>query len=381
MRRFIAFFDDLFRQSDMVLLVLCCAASAFGIVMIASATRYLDTWSYVLVQSGALVIGLAAYFLVSALDVAELSKWWKWLVLISVVLILLLRTPLGIEVGGNRAWLHIPHVPTNIQPAELVKLSFIVVLARQLAWMRQEKTLHQVRSVLFLGGHLLALVGLYFIVSGDMGSALVYVFIFLCMAFAAGVKARWFAGGGVVLGAAFYILWEEDKISSYMKERFLVIFDHERDPLGVGWHQNRSLLALGSGRLTGQGLFHGTQTQSQYSNSLPARHTDFIFSAIGEELGMIGCVAVLVLLGAVVVRCLVVAYRAKSPMESYICVGVAGMLIFQIIVNVGMCLFLMPVIGLTLPFISYGGSSLVVLFAAMGMVSGIRKRSLPEWLR
>ncbi|MBQ9393694.1 MAG: FtsW/RodA/SpoVE family cell cycle protein [Oscillospiraceae bacterium] len=349
--------------------------------MIASATRYMETWSYVLVQGAAWVIGVAVYFLVSALDVAELSKWWRWMALAGAVLFLLLRTPLGIEVGGNRAWLHIPHFPVNIQPAEVVKLIFIIVLARQLAWLREEKTLHKVRSLALLGGHLLAVVGAYFVISGDMGSALVYAFIFVCMCFAAGVKARWFAGAAVLGGAAFYVLWEEDKISSYMKERFMVIFDHELDPLGVGWHQNRSLLALGSGKLTGQGLFHGTQTQSQYSDSLPARHTDFIFSAIGEELGMVGCVAVLLLLAAIVIRCFMVAYHAKSPLESYICVGVGGMLIFQIVVNVGMCLFLVPVIGLTLPFISYGGSSLVVLFAAMGMVSGIRKRSLPDWLR
>ncbi len=103
--------------------------------------------------------------------------------------------------------------------------------------------------------------------------------------------------------------------------------------------------------------------------------------AIGEELGLIGCMAALLILAAIVVRCLVVAGKAKTPLEAYICVGMAAMLIFQTIINVGMCLFLMPVIGLTLPFFSYGGSSLVTLYAAMGVVSGIQKRSLPEWLR
>lgn len=140
------------------------------------------------------------------------------------------------------------------------------------------------------------------------------------------------------------------------------------------------MLALGSGKLTGQGLFNGTQTQSLYRSSLPERQTDFIFCVCGEELGFIGCLLVIVLLLAIIVRCLIVAREAPSRMESLVCVGMAGMLIFQTIANIGMCLFLMPVIGLTLPFFSYGGSSIVTLFAAMGVVSGIKKRSRPEWL-
>ena len=141
------------------------------------------------------------------------------------------------------------------------------------------------------------------------------------------------------------------------------------------------MLALGGGKLTGQGLFHGIQTQGEYSGSLPFRYTDFIFSAIGEELGMLGCLAVLLLLAAIIVRCLMVARKARNTTESYVCVGVAAVLIFQTISNVGMCLFVLPVIGLTLPFFSYGGSSIVTLFAAMGMVSSVQSHSLPDWLR
>ena len=214
-----------------------------------------------------------------------------------------------------------------------------------------------------------------------MGSALVYIFIFACVAFAAGVAIRWFVMGLLGGGIAFFLLWEYDKVSSYMKERFYVVFHHDYDPQGVGWQQTRGLMALGGGKLTGEGYLHGTQTQSSNAWSLPARHTDFIFCAIGEELGMIGCLLALALLTAIIVRCVLVARRAKSPLESYICVGIAAMLIFQTVINVGMCLFLVPVIGLTLPFFSYGGSSIVTLFLAMGMVSGIHKRTAPEWLR
>lgn len=120
---------------------------------------------------------------------------------------------------------------------------------------------------------------------------------------------------------------------------------------------------------------NGTQTQSLHSTSLPERHTDFIFSVIGEELGMIGCIVVIVLLLAIIIRVLLVAKRAQTPLHCYICVGMAAMLIFQTVINIGMCLFVMPVIGITLPFFSYGGSSIVTLFASMGVVSGIKKRS------
>ena len=138
---------------------------------------------------------------------------------------------------------------------------------------------------------------------------------------------------------------------------------------------------LGGGKIFGQGLFHGVQTQSENPSSLPHRHTDFIFSVIGEELGMVGCVLTLLLLTAIILRCVYVARHARTRLESCVCIGVASVIIFQVIINVGMCLFVMPVIGLTLPFISYGGSSLVMLFAAMGMVSGVHGRAKPEWLR
>ena len=372
---------DIVRQADLVLLGLCCAATAYGLVMITSATRFLETYRHVIVQGAAALIGIVLYFLVSLVDVTELVKKWKWILLFNVGFILLLKTPLGLDVNGNLAWLDIPGIPVNIQPAEVVKLTFIILLAYQLVWLKDNRDLKSTSSILFLGGHLMLIVGLYYVISSDMGSALVYIFIFACMAFAAGTALRWFVmaiGGG---GIAFYLLWQEDVIPQYMKDRFLVLVDHDYRPMHEGWHQTRSLLALGGGKLTGQGLFNGTQTQSEFSWSLPYRHTDFIFSAIGEELGMVGCLLVVVLLAAIVIRCLMTAAKARNRMEAYICVGMAGMLIFQTISNIGMCLFVMPVIGLTLPFFSYGGSSILTLFIAMGVVSGVRSRTLPEWLR
>ena len=357
---------DILRQADWLLLCLCCGAALFGLVMIASATNFLNSWKMVIVQACAIVLGVGIYFLMSQIDLTEAAKRWKWLLGFGIVMFLLLKTPLGIE-----------GFPANIQPAEIVKLTFILVLSRQLVWVKENWGLKSLRSIAFLAGHVLLMVGLYYVISSDMGSALVYIFIFAAMAFVAGVAARWFIIALLGGGAAFYLLWELDKIPDYMKERFMVVFDHNLDPLGAGWQQTRSLLALGGGKLTGQGLFHGIQTQGEYSGSLPFRYTDFIFSAIGEELGMLGCLAVLLLLAAIIVRCLMVARKARNTTESYVCVGVAAVLIFQTISNVGMCLFVLPVIGLTLPFFSYGGSSLVaftiLVFIAIRLDASPRK--------
>ena len=129
------------------------------------------------------------------------------------------------------------------------------------------------------------------------------------------------------------------------------------------------------------GYLQGKQTQSALSQNLPARHTDFIFSVCGEELGLLGCCVVLLLLFAIILRCVWVSRQAKSRMSAYIAMGIAAMLMIQTMLNVGMCLYVAPVIGLTLPFFSYGGSSTLTLFVAMGMVSGIKMRPLPSWLK
>lgn len=374
---------DIIRQADLVLLALCVVTSGFGLVMVASATHYMTSGAtrMLLVQGCAIVLGIGVYFLVSMVDFQAILKHWKWLAVFNVGFFLLLKTPLGYAANNNLAWLSIPGFPVKIQPAEIVKLTFIILFAYQLTVQKEKMGLKSFKSVALLAGHLLGLIGLYYVISGDMGSALVYAFIFACMCFTAGVALRWFVLGGSGAAIAFYLLWNEDKIPEYMKMRFRVLFDHSLAPLDEGWQQTRSLLALGGGRLLGQGLFQGTQTQSIYDGSLPYRYTDFIFSVIGEELGLVGCLAAVILLCAIIGRCLTVAMSAKTKLESYICVGVAGTLIFQMVSNIGMCLYVLPVIGLTLPFFSYGGSSIVTLFAAMGMVSGIHKRSLPEWLR
>lgn len=368
--------SDFFQQADLVLLGLCCSASLYGILLIFSATRYKKSERYVLVQTAALLLGIMVYIAFSVVDLEMLLKRWKLVAAFNAGFILLLLTPFGVVRGGNRAWLQFPYFPVTIGPAEVVKISFTLLLGWQLAWLQEEKRdLRSFRSAASVGLHTLALCGLYFVVSGDMGNVLVFFFIFLCMAFVAGFPLRWFAlvlGGG---GAAVVAAWFLDLIPNYMRQRFLVIFDHSYDPLGAGWQQSRSLLAIGSGGVRGQGFLNGTQSQSASGQSLPERWTDLVFSVCGEELGMIGCILIMLLLLAIIFRVLLVAQKARSHFECYVCVGMAAMLIFQTVINIGMCLFVMPTIGITLPFFSYGGSSVLTLYMAMGVVSGIKKRS------
>lgn len=376
LNRLKAILADFFQQADLVLLGLCCAASVYGLVLIFSATNFMseDRYRYIIVQAAAMLIGIVAYIAMSMVDMEILMKRWKWVLAFNILMFLLL-IPFGVSSNGNRAWLKFPGMPVNIGPAEIVKISFTLLLAKQLVWLREEKRdLKSFRSAAFVGGHTLVLMGLYVVLSGDMGNSLSFFFIFLSMAFVAGFALRWFAlvifGGVGAVVAAFWL----DLVPSYVRDRFMVLFDHSYDPLDAGWQQTRSLLTLGGGGLFGQGYLNGTQSQAG-SGSIPARWTDFIFSVCGEELGLVGCALVMVLLAAIIIRILLVARNAQSPFHCYICVGMAAMLIFQSITNIGMCLFVMPVIGLTLPFFSYGGSSLVTVFAAMGVVSGIKKRT------
>ena len=379
-----AILADFIQQADLVLLGLCCAATLYGMVLIASATHYMDTDGmsgmirYVGVQGAALLLGLCAYVFMSMIDVEIVLKRWKWVVAFNLIFIGLLLTPLGVggATTGNQAWLKIPGIPFQIGPAEIVKITFTLLLAKQLEWLREEKRdLKSFSSAMMVAGHTLLLMGYYVVISGDMGNALTFFFIFLCMAFAAGFALRWFALLFLSGGAAFAAAWALELIPSYMMDRFRVLFDHSYDALKTGWQQSRSLMAIGSGGVFGQGYMQGTQTQSSYPQSLPYRWTDFIFSVCGEELGLIGCLAVIALLTAIILRVLLVARNAQTPLHCYICVGMAAMLIYQTVINIGMCLFVMPTIGVTLPFFSYGGSSLLTLYAAMGVVSGIKKRS------
>lgn len=387
LKRMLQFVTDIIRKADMKLLGLCLVCTAFGLILIASATAYLDydkpgtQIKRVLIQTAGALLGIGAYFVFSNIDMEHFAeKWWLFLVF-DIGFIALLKTPLGRGEGGNHSWLYVG-LPMMIQPAEIVRLTFTVLLAKQIAWFRDDRRMKGLASLIFPAAHAGFMFVWIYILSKDAGSGLMYLVIYVGMAVAAGLAWYWFALGFGVLGLGIGGLVLFDKLPQYWMDRFHVVFDHAYISANdIGWQQRRGMLALGSGGLFGQGLFQGIQTQSSLKEALPERETDFIFCVAGEELGMVGCLAIIVIEALIIYRCFQTAQVAKTTMGSYICVGLATMLMIQTVENIGMCLFVMPVIGLTLPFFSYGGSSIVTLFAAMGVISGVRKRMLPEWLR
>lgn len=379
-----------FRKGDVVLLVLCLIASCFGLALIYSATQYNAALSKCVIKQAIFIcMGVVVYVLLSFVDIELfVERSWKWMFLFNILFLLLLLSPWGIgdEQTGNNSWLQFPFLPVTIQPAEITKLFFVMLLAMQCSRYR-EQGISRPSSVFRLTLHTLFMVGLIAVVSGDFGMALVYIFIFVILAFSAGVKLRWFALGGTVflcgiITVAVLSVKSEAFATrfGYIIGRFTEVFTRS-DPQGYGWQQTRSLLAIGSGGLTGQGFCNGTQTQSTSKESLPARHTDEIFAVCGEEFGLVGCVLVMLILTLIILRCFWVSRGARSHFSAYIAMGYGAMLLIQAVINIAVCLYLFPVVGLTLPFFSYGGTSILTLFAAMGVVSGIKMRSLPSWLQ
>lgn len=379
-----------FRKGDAFLLIMCLIASACGLVLIYSATRYdASLHENVFKQAIFIALGVVIYFVLSFVDIELfVEKTWKWMLLFNVVIILLLLTPLGIgeEETGNNSWLQIKYIPFTIQPAEVAKLFFVTITAYQCSQNR-ELGISRPYSVLQLTAHACLMVALIAVCSGDFGMALVYILLFAAMAFVAGVKLRWFALAGGIF-AAFIALVAVLYVKSntfaakfgYIINRFTEVFTRN-DPQGIGWQQSRSILAIGSGRLFGQGYLNGVQTQSLSKGALPARHTDEIFAVCGEEFGLVGCAIILILLCTIIIRCFMVGRSARSHFSAYMAMGFGSMLLIQTVINVACCLYIFPLVGLTLPFISYGGTSILTLFAAMGIVSGIKMRSLPSWLQ
>ena len=364
---------DFIKKADMLLLLLCTVTTIFGIVAISSATNYYGSTRYVTVQTAALLLGIVIYIILTLIDVDIVAERRELLLVFCLLFIGSLKF-FGVKGDtGNASWLELPFLPVMIQPAEICKIFFIVILAKIMS-VSQNK-LSTPLTVGKIGGLTMLLFALIIYVSADLGVALIYLGIFLVMAFVGGVNIVWFLIGLAAAGVAAPIVWP--MLRDDQKDRILMLFDPTIDPEGKGvrWDTSRSLQAIQNGGMTGQGLYNGTMIQSR---SIYAQHTDFIFSAIAEELGMIGCIVVLILLTAIVIRIIYVGIKSQNYMNRIICIGIAGMLLFQIVINVGMCLGLLPVIGLTLPFISYGGSSIVTMFMAMGVVSGIHMRPAPD---
>lgn len=373
MRQFIHEVRSFFRKGDLILLGLCLVLTAFGIMVIASATNVENNPRYILVQIAGTVLGVILYIIVSSVDTESFSEHRTALVILNTVLLLLL-VPFGVVHGGNRSWLDFPFLPIEIQPAEIIKMTYILITASVMASHQNRPSAFT--SVMHVAFHMIFVVLLNMALSSDAGVSLIFVFIFIGMAFAGGISIFWFILGSGALAAALPVLWNVI-MSNEQRDRILALIDPSIDPQGLDelWQFTLSKRSLTGGGFFGQGLFEGTRTQTE--GALFAQHTDFIFAAIGEELGFLGCSFVLLMLFLIIARCIQVGISSPDYIRRLVCFGAASGLLFQVMVNVGMCLGVMPVIGLTLPFVSYGGSSIVSLYAMLGLVSGVHARPMP----
>jgi rod shape determining protein RodA len=363
-----------FREADMVLLSLSFASSILGIILIASATAQVPLHAGASdIQTGAMILGVLLFILFTYIDIDLIADKSKLLVVFSVLFLSTLAI-WGVAEAGQAAWLRFFGI--GVQPGEIIKVPFIIVIAKLIAVFKERRTLNSIMSLL----QIVAVFGIFLVAllwfSDDMGTAIVYVGIFAIMMFAGGVKLRWFALAVVVLIATAPIIWENILSERHRDLIMAPFFPDIVDPnrTGVLWQVDLSVEAIATGGLFGQGLGSGRLTQSPI---IPAQHTDFIFSAAGEELGFIGCIAIIALMTCIIIRCFHVGVKSNNSLGLLVCIGVGAMFIVQTIMNIGMTLDLLPVIGITLPFISYGGSSMVTCFVAMGVVSGIKMRPKP----
>ena len=365
------------KNTDLYLMFLALICSGYGMVLIYSATLNPASWQdgstrNLFIQGAAILMGLAAFVVMSLIDLEAMSGWWKIFVLINIGLQFLLFTPLGMEVNGQRAWLNL--YVTSLQPGELGKLIFIFTLAAHISEIKEH--ISEWRGLFVIGLHTLIMMAAVVISSGDTGMAIQYFMIALIMLFAAGLALRWLAVG-IGLGIiSIPILWNF-VLQGYQKTRILVLFDPSIDP-EASRQATYGKIAIGSGQVSGQGLTHGTMTQMQL---VPENHTDYIFSVAGEELGLIGCLLIIGLLTLLIMRLFYVSYRASTMFSALLAVGVGGMFLFQVFMNIFMNVGLLPVMGLTLPFFSYVGTSVLTMYAALGIAAGVRMREKPSWLQ
>ena len=361
------------RQTDGWLWLLCLGLSGFSMLLLSGIVHSgvwapydygLQTMRIVGVQFGATAVGVLCALILSKFDYHALTRLWKLHAPVAYAFVLLTFL-IGIGAAdrqGDKSWIRIPFTSMTIQPAEFLKLSFILTLAYHLHVVSD--VMDDPKTILALCVHGAAPI-LLIHMQGDDGTALVFAFIFIGMLFAAGI--HWFyvlaAVGGSVIGIPliwFFVL------NDFQKQRFLILFSPTAaDTQGTYYQQYRAKLAIGSGQIWGKGIF------SENHHYVPEAQNDFIFSFIGESLGFVGALAVVLVLISLVVKILSDAQCAEDLQGRLICVGVFSMIAAQSVINIGMCLSVLPVIGITLPFLSAGGSSVLASYLGLGLVLSV----------
>lgn len=355
---------------DVITVLICLACSGISMACLLSFYYYGQrTAKVVIVQAVAIVLGLIVALFLSNIDYNVMTRLWKLHAPLAVGLVLLTFV-IGVapnpSAPTDKAWLDLG--VTTFQPSELLKLSFILTFSLHLSHVGSE--INRLKNFLLLCLHALAPFALI-VIQSDFGTAMVFLMIFVVMMFTAGLSWRLIAVGIVAAAAVAPIAWMY-LLPDFLKSRFLAAQNPELYLTGdgKGWQQYLGRIALGSGQLSGRGLF---KQDSLYY--VPEAHNDFIFSYIGQTMGFIGCLAALLLLTALCVKILLTARAAKDAEGTLICCGVFAMLFFQIVVNIGMVLCIFPVVGVTLPFLSAGGTSAVVNYMAIGLVLSVYRKN------
>ena len=356
---------------DFLLLLLVTAIIAMGVTTVYSAT-YAQAqnqmsplvWRQILWAA----IGTFGMFALLLVDYRKLERFAY--VIYAVALGLLIIVPLlGIVGGGSRRWIRIGFFA--LQPSELAKLALIIVLARY--FHRDAARESYGVTEMIIPAILCGVPAALTLVQPDLGSAAVMGFVFVSLVLIAGLRVRTIAVLGVVglvgVGVAGQRLWSH--LKPYQQKRILTFLNPESDPLGAGYHLIQSKIAVGSGMFWGKGFLHGTQNRLQF---MPEQHTDFIFSVFAEEWGFVGCATLAVLYAALLLRGLQIVSRAKDRFGALMAFGVVSMIFWQAFVNMAMTTGLLPVVGITLPFFSYGGSSMLTLLLGIGLLLNVSMR-------
>lgn len=377
MGKIIYWIKDFVKGTDKILLGLCMILSAIGTVMVYSATRVNLTENQVISRDAktmflAVVMGIFVSLVISYFDYEAVARLWPIIAIICLGLMLSLFVIGSSPEGRDDAISWIKLGSFYFQPSELLKIGFIITFSVHLENVGSE--INKLKNVILLAIHAMIAVGLV-VLTGDMGSALVFMFITIGMLFMAGLQLRYFLFGIGAVALLAPIAWFE-VLSDFQKQRFMAIYAPksltEATYNEVIFQQERGMNAVSSGGIFGTGLFNGTYTQN---GLVPESENDMIFTVVGEELGFIGCIVVLGLLLAIAIKILVVGKKAISVTGKLICCAVAVMIITQVVVNVGMVLKLLPVVGITLPFMSAGGSSNLCIYIAIGMVLSVYRSS------
>lgn len=354
-------------KSDTALLSAVILACLIGIAAIYSATRSFESYTNVIVQAGGFLIGLALIYILNKISYEHFESFSTYIyVFCTAILVLVLLIGKSGD-WGAQSWIRIG--PVGIQPSEIAKIGFILTFSHHLTHVKD--SINKPLVLLGLLAHIGFLVFLIML-QPDAGSAMVFGFIFIVLMFAAGISYKYVISA-LALGTLSLPLIYFFVLSPFQKHRIQVFFNPDLDKLGSGYNVIQSKIAVGSGEIYGKGFLSGTQNQL---GILPTKHTDFIFSTIAEEWGFVGAIFVVLLLFFIIFRCIKAAKNADTLYGRYICLGVDSMLIFHTFENIGMCIGLMPVTGIPLPFISYGGTSLVTNMIAMGIVLNISKKKM-----